>query len=100
MILLTLILSLQSTLQMLRIRASGNALIHVKANAFIPSLTFSPQIVREPYKFKEQLSECFRNKLSMSQQQRLSLFLENYLSDATERKSSDNHGSKVEGTNV
>ena len=34
--------------------------------------------------------------MSTSEEQRLSLFLENYLSDATERKSSANHDSDLE----
>ncbi len=34
----------------------------------------------------------------MSKEQRLSFFLENYFSDATEKKSSDNHYLMGEGT--
>jgi hypothetical protein len=52
----------------------------------------------EPYQFKEQLINYFRDKEPTSKEQRLSLFLENYLSDATERKSSGNHDHKGEGT--
>ena len=50
--------------------------------------------MRESYKCKGQLNGCFSDKVPTSKEQRLSLFLENYLSDATERKSSANHNLK------
>jgi len=51
----------------------------------------------EPYEFKEQLFYCFRDKQATSNEQRLSFFLENYFSDATEKKSSANHSLNKEG---
>jgi len=62
-------------------------LFKVKACACIPILIISQQLLREPYKLKGELFNCFRNKVVTSQQQRLFLFHQGLLSGKAERKS-------------